>query len=78
MQCNLKTNEGNSERHNLFRGGGSLFDLRFTPTTWRCMWVLDVYEETQLLWHMMVKVNVHPNGLGVPHEGCHPAGDWLR
>ena len=42
MQCNLKTNEDNSEWHNLFRGGGSLFNLHFTPTTWRCMWVLDV------------------------------------
>ena len=46
MQYNLKTNEDNSERHNLFRGGGSLFNLRFTPTTWRCVWVLDMYEET--------------------------------
>ena len=56
MQCNLKTNKDNSERHNLFRGWGSLFNFRFTPTTWHCMWVLDVYKETQLLWHLMVKV----------------------
>ena len=33
MQGNLKTNEDISERHNLFRGGGSLFNLRFTPAT---------------------------------------------
>ena len=104
MQCNIKTNEDNSESHNLFRGGGSLFNLHFTPTSWRCMtpttwrcmtpttwhcmtpttwrcmtpttwrcmtpttwrcmtpttwrciWVLHVYEETELLWHLMVKV----------------------
>ena len=53
-----------------------LFNLHFTPTTWLCMWVLDVYEETQLLWHLMVKLNLHPNGLGVPHEGCHLTDDW--
>ena len=56
MQCNLKKNEVNSEQYNLFRGGGYLFNLGFTPTTWRCTWVLDVYEETQPLWHVMVKV----------------------
>ena len=57
MRCNLKTDEDYSERHNPFRGGGSLFILRFTTTPGVVWYVgFDVYEETQLLWHLMVKV----------------------